>query len=65
MTAVDGVEHLDLQRNSRVGSTFSWALDWHQSLRASISRGVYTTIGGDFISIAVGYNRAWTPGLVA
>jgi hypothetical protein len=59
-TAVDGVKHLDLQKNSRVGSTFSWAIDQHHSLRASISEGAYSTIGADFTSIAVGYNYAWT-----
>jgi len=59
-TTVAGVKHLDLQRNSRVGSTCSWALDRHHSFRASISRGAYTTIGADFTSIAVGYNYAWT-----
>ena len=58
---MDGVRHVDLQENSRVGSTFSWALDRHHSLRASISQGAYTTIGGDFTSVAVGYNYAWTP----
>jgi hypothetical protein len=58
-TTVDGVKHLDLQRNARVGWTFSWALDQHRSLRASFSRGAYTTIGGDFTSVAVGYNYAW------
>jgi hypothetical protein len=58
-TTLDGVKHFDLQRNSRVGSTFSWALDQHHSLRASISQGAYTTIGGDFTSTAVGYNYAW------
>jgi hypothetical protein len=39
--------------NARVGWTFSWALDQHGSLRASFSRGAYTTIGGDFTSVAV------------
>lgn len=58
-TAVDGSEHQDFQRNSRVGSTFSWALDPHHSLRASVSQGAYSTIGGDFTAIAVGYNYAW------
>ena len=59
-TTVDSVRHLDLQRNARVGWTFSWALDQHHALRASVSRGAYTTIGGDFTSVAVGYNYAWT-----
>ena len=59
-TAVDGVQHRDLQKNSRVGSTFSWALTQHHSIRASISHGAYTTIGADFTSLAAGYNYAWT-----
>ena len=59
-TTVDGVRHLDIQRNARIGWTFSWALDQHHALRASVSHGAYTTIGGDFTSVAVGYNYAWT-----
>jgi hypothetical protein len=59
-TTVDGVRHLDIQRNARIGWTFSWALDQHHAFRASVSHGAYTTIGGDFTSVAVGYNYAWT-----
>jgi len=59
-TTVDGERHLDIQRNARVGWTFSWALNQHHALRASVSRGAYTTIGGDFTGVALGYNYAWT-----
>jgi hypothetical protein len=58
-TTVNGTQNLDLQKNSRVGSTFSWAFDQHHSIRASASRGAYTTIGADFSSVAIGYNYAW------
>ena len=58
-TTIGGKQNLDLQRNSRIGATFSKALDRHHSIRASVSRGAYTTIGADFTSIAVGYNYAW------
>jgi hypothetical protein len=58
-TTVGGVENLDLQRNSRIGATFSKALTRRQSLRLSVSRGAYTTIGADFNAVAVGYNFAW------
>ena len=58
-TTIGGKQNLDLQRNSRIGATFSWALDRHQAIRMSVSRGAYTTIGADFTSIAVGYNYAW------
>jgi len=59
-TRVDGAKNRDLQKNSRVGSTFSWALDQHNALRASVSHGAYTTIGAAFTSVAVGYNYVWT-----
>jgi hypothetical protein len=58
-TTVGGKQNLDLQRNSRIGATFSVALDRHHSLRLSVSRGAYTTIGADFTSIGAGYNYAW------
>jgi len=58
-TTIGGNANLDLQRNSRIGATFSSALDRHQAIRFSVSRGAYTTIGADFTSIAVGYNYAW------
>jgi hypothetical protein len=58
-TTIGGKQNLDLQRNSRIGATFSSALDRHHAIRLSVSRGAYTTIGADFTSIAVGYNYAW------
>ena len=58
-TTIGGKQNLDLQRNSRIGATFSSAVGRHQAIRASVSRGAYTTIGAAFTSIAVGYNYAW------
>ena len=58
-TTIGGTENLDLQRNSRVGATFSKALARGHSIRMSVSRGAYTTIGADFTAIAVGYNYSW------
>jgi outer membrane putative beta-barrel porin/alpha-amylase len=58
-TTIDGKRNIDLQRNSRIGTTFSWALNRHHAVRASVSQGAYTTIGADFTSIAVGYNYVW------
>ena len=58
-TTVGGVESLDLQRNSRIGATFSKAFTRHHAVRASVSRGAYTTVGADFTSVAVGYNYLW------
>jgi hypothetical protein len=59
-TTIGGKQNLDLQRNSRIGATFSSALDRRQAIRVSVSRGAYTTIGADFISLAASYNYAWT-----
>jgi hypothetical protein len=58
-TTVGGKQNLDLQKNSRTGVTFSKGLGGGHAIRASFSRGAYTTIGADFLSIAVGYNYAW------
>jgi hypothetical protein len=58
-TTIGGKTNLDLQRNSRVGATFSKSLKRGHAIRASVSRGAYTTVGNDFTSIAVGYNYAW------
>jgi Putative MetA-pathway of phenol degradation len=58
-TTIGGKQNLDLQRNSRIGATFSTALDRHQAIRMSVSHGAYTTIGAAFTSIAFGYNYAW------
>jgi len=58
-TTIGGTESIYIQRNSRIGATFSKALTRRHSIRASFSRGAYTTIGGDFTSVAFGYNYAW------
>ena len=58
-TTVSGNANLDLQKNSRIGMTFSKALARGHALRVSASRGAYTTIGANFTSLAVGYNFAW------
>ena len=58
-TTIGGKQNLDLQRNSRIGVTFSSAIGRGQAIRMSVSRGAYTTIGADFTSIGVGYNYAW------
>jgi len=58
-TSIDGNANLDLQKNSRVGATFSSAIGGRQAIRMSVSRGAYTTIGADFNSVAVSYSYAW------
>ena len=62
-TTVNGVRGNDLQRNSRIGGTFSYKLDRRQSLKFVYSKGVTTTIGGDFQSVTFGYQYLWGRGL--
>jgi hypothetical protein len=58
-TTVNGRHNLDLQRNSRVGLTVVTPLPRGHALRAAISSGAYTTIGADFTSVSVSWQRAW------
>ena len=58
-TTIGGNQNFDLQRNSRIGATFSTAVGRSQAIRASVSTGARTTIGAAFTSIALGYNYAW------
>jgi hypothetical protein len=58
-TTIDGRLNVDLQRNSRIGATWSKAFDRRQAIRVAVNHGAYTTIGADFTSVAVGYNYAW------
>ena len=62
-TSVNGVRGDDLQRNSRAGGTFSYSLGRRQSLKFVYSKGVVTTIGGNFQSISVAYQYVWGRGL--
>ena len=58
-TTVDGVEKADLQRNSRLGLTLAVPVKRRSALKASWSRGLTTRIGGDFQTLALGYQILW------
>jgi hypothetical protein len=58
-TTLNGRRNLDLQRNSRVGLTMVTRLPRGHTLRTAISGGAYTTIGADFTSVSVAWQRAW------
>jgi outer membrane putative beta-barrel porin/alpha-amylase len=61
-TTIDGVERDDLQRNSRIGLTFSWQVARHHGLRFAASRGAITRIGGEFDSYGLSYSYSWLSG---
>jgi hypothetical protein len=58
-TTVNGLEHDDLQSNSRVGLTLALPVARLQSLRFTISRGAFTRIGGSFTSVGASYTYGW------
>ena len=58
-TTVNGVEKADLQRNSRYGLTLAVPLKQRSSLKLAWARGLTTRIGGDFTTLAVGYQFLW------
>jgi outer membrane putative beta-barrel porin/alpha-amylase len=58
-TTVDGVQKADLQRNTRLGLTLAVPVKRRSALKLSWSRGVTTRIGGDFDTLAAGYQILW------
>jgi hypothetical protein len=58
-TTVDGVEKADLQRNSRFGLTLAVPVKRRSALKISWARGLMTRVGGDFDTLAVGYQFLW------
>jgi hypothetical protein len=57
--SVNGEPNTANFRNARVGTTLSIALTRRHAIRASISGGAVTSIGGDFLATAFGYNYAF------
>jgi hypothetical protein len=62
-TAIDDVERNDQQRNSRIGGTVSVPVAKRQSFKLSYATGAFTTIGGAFQTVSVGYQHLWGGGL--
>jgi hypothetical protein len=58
-TIVDGGPNNDVQHTSRLGGTLSVPLSRRQSMKVAYSFGAYTTIGGDFRTLSVGYQYLW------
>jgi hypothetical protein len=59
-TSVDGVENpATLQRNSRIGGTFSTPISKHQSLKFSYANGAYIRFGGDYQAFSVAWQYSW------
>lgn len=58
-TTVDGAAKGDLQRNSRFGLTLAVPVKRRGALKVSWARGLTIRVGGDFDTLAVGYQFLW------
>jgi len=58
-TIVNDVTNADLQKNSRIGATFSMPLSRHHSLKMAYAKGVTTRVGGDLTTLAVAWQYTW------
>jgi hypothetical protein len=58
-TSVNGVEDQDLQRNVRYGVTLSFPLSAQWSGKLAWSRGLTTSIGGNFQTVTVALQYRW------
>jgi len=54
-TTINGQKRFDLQKNSRVGLTYTMPIKPGQSLRFAASLGARTTVGADFTFVGVSY----------
>lgn len=59
VTAIDGTDKGNLQRNSRIGATMSLPITREQSLKFAVSKGATTRIGSDFTTISAAWQIAW------
>ncbi|RLE35047.1 MAG: transporter [Acidobacteria bacterium] len=58
-TTIDGVDKDDLQKNSRVGLTLSFAVGRRKSIKLAAHTGAVTSIGADFDIATIAYQVIW------
>lgn len=59
-TSINGIENpVTLQRNSRLGGTFSMPVSKRQSLKFSYSRGAYIRYGGSYDNLSMAWQYSW------
>jgi hypothetical protein len=56
---IDGVQKADLQRNTRLGATFSMPITRTQSLKVAYSAGATTRVGSDFRTLTVAWQMVF------
>jgi Putative MetA-pathway of phenol degradation len=58
-TIVNDVVNADVQKNSRVGATFSFPLSQRSSIKVAYAKGVTARFGGHLSTIGVAWQYAW------
>jgi len=58
-TTVDGKLNADLQKNSRIGATYSFPVTQKHSLKVAWIKGVIARVGGNPNTIVIGWQYAW------
>lgn len=60
IASLNGVQNLATrQTSSRIGATFSYPVNRHQSFKANYSVGSYVRFGGNYHTITVGWQYSW------
>jgi hypothetical protein len=58
--SLNGVQNLQTkQTSSRIGGTFSYPINRHQSFKANYSVGSYVRFGGNYHAISIGWQYSW------
>jgi hypothetical protein len=59
-TSLNGAENPStVQRNSRIGGTFSFPVSKHQSVKVSYNDGAYIRYGGNYHNLSVAWQYSW------
>ena len=60
ISSLNGVQNIATkQTSSRIGGTFSYPLNIHQSFKVNYSVGSYVRFGGNYNTISVGWQYGW------
>jgi len=62
-SSIDGVQGDDLQKNTRFGATYAYAIDRHHSLKLQASSGVFTRTGSDYDTVSIAWQYRWARGI--
>ena len=59
-TSLSGIRNLATRQTaSRIGGTFAWRFNKHQSLKGSYSAGTYSRFGGNYQNESVAWQYSW------